>query len=206
MLDTELLMHLAEIAGIFVGFGALIAIRSESTRDDEVSTIRQLVVLGIVVVIVAIFPVILAGFGVTGHGLWATSAGVFLVLFWGSGILNLWDVERTKYLRSITLRERMRFELPLVPLWLFMMVALVLILMGQIPELEPALYLAAVAASVVLTAATLLILVYLQRRPDPDATEDVEFDLGVDTAQHDDGQPAGSVGEPRLPDTDALIG
>ncbi len=168
MSETELLMHLAEIAGIFVGFGALIAIRSDAPRDEEVTVIRQIVILGIAVVAAAVFPVMLAGFGIGGHALWGASAGVFLVLFWGSNILNRWDVERTRYLAEITSTARMRFEIPLVPLWGFMNIALVLILTGRFPVRESALYVASVAAALFLTAATLLILVYLQRRSGPD--------------------------------------
>lgn len=47
METTELLMHLAEIAGVFVGFGALISIRSEATRDEEVMMIRMIVLFAI---------------------------------------------------------------------------------------------------------------------------------------------------------------
>ncbi|HEY5652460.1 MAG TPA: hypothetical protein VIW46_13520 [Acidimicrobiia bacterium] len=49
METTELLMHLAEIAGVFVGFGALISIRSEATRDEEVMMIRMIVLFAILV-------------------------------------------------------------------------------------------------------------------------------------------------------------
>ena len=49
MPNAELLIHLAEIAGVFVGFGALISIRSDTTTDEyEVTMIRMIVWTGIV--------------------------------------------------------------------------------------------------------------------------------------------------------------
>ncbi|HEX6302463.1 MAG TPA: hypothetical protein VF148_18590 [Acidimicrobiia bacterium] len=71
--DTELFVHLAEIAGVFVGFGALISIRSERTREDyEVVMIRFIVWFGILVVVTALAPVIISQFGVAGHSLWVS--------------------------------------------------------------------------------------------------------------------------------------
>jgi hypothetical protein len=176
--NAELLMHLAEIAGVFVGFGALISVRNEAIRDEEVMMIRLIVISGILVIVAGLLPVVLNGFGVADHGLWATSAGVFLILWWGSSILNRWDVERTRVLAAITSRARMRMEAPSVPLWLCMNAALVLILTGRLAEWEPALYLAAVALNLLLTAGELLYLVYLQRssRPVGDAAARTEAD------------------------------
>ncbi len=181
MQNTELLMHLAEIAGVFVGFGALISIRSEAIRDEEVMMIRAIVLYGIMVVITAIFPVVISGFGVAGDGLWTMSAWVFLALWWASSILNRWDFERSRVLAAITGRTRMRMEAPAVPIWLSMNGALVLILTGRLPESEPALYLAAVALNLLLTAQMLIYLVYLQRssRPVGNAAPRTEADPPV---------------------------
>lgn len=177
MQNTELLMHLAEIAGVFVGFGALISIRGEATRDEEVMMIRMIVLFGILVVVAAFAPVLISGFGVTGHGLWVTSAVVFLVLWWGSSILNRWDVERTRVLATVTRQARVRTEIPAVPLWLSMNVALILILTGLFPDQEPALYMTAVTVNLFLTAEMLLLLVYLQRRPKQAALGEAPADI-----------------------------
>ena len=140
METTELLMHLAEIAGVFVGFGALISIRSEATRDEEVTMIRQIVLVAILVVVAALLPVMISSFGVAGHGLWVTSAGVFLVLWWASSLLNIWDFERTRVLAAVPRLARVKMEIPAAPFWLSMNVALILILTGRFPDQDPALY------------------------------------------------------------------
>lgn len=164
MENAETLTHLAEIAGVFVGFGALIGIRTTEARDEEVMLIRQIVLFGIMVVVTGLTPVVMNGYGLAGHALWVTSAVVFLGLWWGSGLLNRWDFERTRVLGAVTRRARMRMEIPAVPVWLSMNVALILILTGWLPEQEPALYLTAVTLNLLLTASLLLYLVYLGRR------------------------------------------
>ena len=186
MVDNETLMHVAEIAGVFVGFGALIGVRSEATRDVEVMMIRQIVLSGIVVVVTALFPVMLGAFGVTGRCRWATSAGVFLVLWWGSGILNQWDLERTRVLAAITRRARLRMEIPSVPIWAFMNITLVMILTGRFVGQEPALYLAAIASNLFLTAGMLLYLVYLQRFPSPESPGGAATETEADSPAPDE--------------------
>ncbi len=47
MQDIELFLSLAEIAGVFVGFGALIAVRSGGTSDAvDITSIRWAVTSG----------------------------------------------------------------------------------------------------------------------------------------------------------------
>jgi small-conductance mechanosensitive channel len=180
MEQAELFTNLAAIAGIFVGFGALISIRSERARDEEVMMIRMIVLFGIQVVIAALVPVMLSGYGVTGHGLWVTSSWVFLVLWWGSSILNRWDTERIRVLAAVDRRQRMWKELPAVPLWLSMNGALILILTGMFPDQEPALYATAVMMNLFLNAGMLVYLVYLQPRSGSDRRETASPESHVD--------------------------
>lgn len=169
MQDAELFVSLAEIAGIFVGFGALISIRTDSTSDEyEVTMIRMIVWGGIMVIVAALAPVIISHYGVTGHALWVACSLTFLVLFWGgSTVMERLNPERTRYLGSISRKERIRIEMPGVFLWLPMSIALILILVGPFPHQEPALYLTAVALALFMDALLLLYLVYRQGHPQP---------------------------------------
>ena len=82
MQDVELFVHLAEIAGVFVGFGALIAIRSGGASGmEEVARMRVLVSMGVMSVIIALAPITLSRYGVTGHQLWAP-CGVLVLVSW----------------------------------------------------------------------------------------------------------------------------
>ena len=84
MQDTELFIALAEIAGIFVGFGALIAIRSAGDVDvSEVTAIGWVVWIGIFAMIAALAPVTLGRFGIDGHELWFACSVLALALWWG---------------------------------------------------------------------------------------------------------------------------
>jgi hypothetical protein len=58
MQDVDLFLSLAEIAGVFAGFGALISVRSGGASDaHEVVHIRAVVWIGIWVVVAALAPV-----------------------------------------------------------------------------------------------------------------------------------------------------
>ena len=82
MQDTELFLSLAEIAGVFVGFGALIAVRSGGpTEAHEVTYIRWVMSIAIWVVIAALVPVIISRYALTGHELWLVCSLLALVLF-----------------------------------------------------------------------------------------------------------------------------
>lgn len=166
MPNAELLVHLAEIAGVFVGFGALISIRSGSTTDEyEVTMIRLIVWTGIVVVVTALFPVILVGYGIDGHGLWLLSSLVFLVLWWvGGTVMERLNPERSRYLATLPRRTRVRIEIPALLLWVPMNIALVLVLFGSFPDHEPVLYATAVALNLIMDALLLLYLVFRQGR------------------------------------------
>jgi len=57
MQNPELFIHLAEIAGVFVGFGALIAVRSGGASGRvEVGLTRGMVALGVVVIVAGFAP------------------------------------------------------------------------------------------------------------------------------------------------------
>ena len=164
MQDADLLLSLAGIAGVFVGFGALISVRSgDRSEAHEVTWIRWVVSLGVWVVIAAITPVIVSRYGVSGHELWLVCSLLGLVLF-----LGLWIVtERTTEARELgaaysraqtvgTVAFNLAFGVPVIA-------ALVLIVLGLFPDQEPALYLTAVGLGLFQGAFSLLMLVFSQR-------------------------------------------
>jgi hypothetical protein len=165
MQDTELLLSLAEIAGVFVGFAALIGVRSGgATGAHEVVFIRWTVTAGVWVVIAALAPVIISRYGVTGHELWLVCSLPALALYLGLWIAN----ERTTEARE--LGEIYSLAQNLVTMGLFLaftflaIAALALVVLGLFPDQEPALYLTAVGLVLSLGALTLLLLVVSRRR------------------------------------------
>jgi hypothetical protein len=171
MLDTELLLSLAEIAGVFVGFGALIAVRTGATMDpSEVNSIRWPVTIGIWVVIVALAPAIIGSYGVAGHQLWLVSSLLALVLLvamivvFGRAPENRADVVETLATAPrvpLVVVVATTFWLPVV----LLVLALALVVLGPLPDKEQALYVTAVGLGLYMGAMGLLAAVFSQRRP-----------------------------------------
>jgi hypothetical protein len=166
MQDTELFLSLAEIAGVFVGFGALIAVRSSGAGSPhEVAYLRSVVWIALWVVVAALAPVIVSRYDMADHDLWLVCSLVALVLWVG---LLLGDARTPESRESVAATPRaMIFAGTIASLLLAvpMIGALALVVLGLAPDQEPALYLTAVALGLVMGAFTLLWLVFSQRRP-----------------------------------------
>lgn len=166
MHDTELFLSLAEIAGVFVGFGALIAVRSGSAAEAEaISTIRWVMSSGVWVVIAALAPVIANQYGLSGHELWLGCGLLALVLLVASMLAmgrtpeNRADVASTLAvvpMAQIAVVMGLTFWLPTVALVL----ALAVVFLGLAPAQDQALYLTAVAFGLVQAALQLLVMVF----------------------------------------------
>ena len=180
MQDTELFMGLAGIAGVFVGFGALIAVRAGGANDaHEVTYIRAVVTVAIWVVIAALAPIIINSYGLTGHELWLVSSLLMLVLYvamiavYGRTPENRAEIDYVRTTANLTtsfLQVVAMFWLPTAGLVL----ALVLVVLGLFTSQEQALYLTGVGLGLFMSAMALLFVVFSQRRlqtaPDPAAT------------------------------------
>jgi len=161
MQDTELFLSLAEIAGVFIGFGALIAVRSGSTSDVfEVTGIVMVVWGAIQVVIAALIPVVLSRLGVTGHPLWVVCSLVALAIWWpGDEVVARLSPERKAYMAARPLKARWRQEVVFAPIWVLMNIALIIVVLGLLPVQEAAIYLAAVVLLLLMDALMLLMVV-----------------------------------------------
>ena len=86
--EVELFVAIAEIAGVFVGFGALISVtRRNEIEVSQLGRLRAVVTMGLVVIVAALIPVGFSRYGVTGHALWFTCSLIFLILIWTVSIL-----------------------------------------------------------------------------------------------------------------------
>jgi hypothetical protein len=170
MQDTELFLSLAEIAGVFVGFGALIAMRSGGAREpQEVAPMRLVVGFGMLTVIAALAPVTLGRYDLGDHEVLALSGVLVAIVF---GVLWYIHVRAPEYKEAvpIVMATRPTIQTALEnAAWLLMVggsaLALVVIVLGVAPELEVALYFTVVVLLLVQAAWALLWLVFMQRRP-----------------------------------------
>jgi len=168
MQDTELFMELAAIAGVFVGFGALIAVRSGGATDAyEVAYVRGVVFMGLLAVVAALAPVTLGRYALDEHQVLALS-GVVLVVGLGGGIIAMtrtpewasseWDVFWPRWVRVAVMAVT-------VPWFLAMLIIPVVIALGVAPGLEAALYFTDLVLILLSTAWLLLQMVFRVRRP-----------------------------------------
>jgi hypothetical protein len=166
MQDPDLFMELAGIAGVFVGFGALIAVRSGGASNAfEVAWMRGVVSLGLVALLGAIAPVVTSRYGLTEHEIWALSSILFLVGTVGAFAINNLSPEARMpeadpVSRSIKV---VRFAV-WVPSVAVLLLAPVAIALDLTPVREEALYFTLVALALFWSAVSLLMLVFTGRR------------------------------------------
>ena len=174
MQDADLFLSLAGIAGVFVGFGALISVRSGGPSEPrEVAPMRAVVSMGMLAVIAGLAPVALDRYDLSEHQVWALSSALALV-----GLVVMFAAMvrtpeyRTGWRAEIehdwTARSRWLVVAEGVAYVVFM-IALVLtpiiIMLGVAPDLEAALYFTYVVLILLGAAWTLPGLVFSQRRP-----------------------------------------
>jgi hypothetical protein len=165
MQDTELFLSLAEIAGVFVGFAALISVRSGGARDaHEVTYIRSVMSFAIWVVIAALTPVLVSRYDITGHALWMPCSLLALVLWLGLWALGERTTEAREAFAAYSLAQGVGLTAPFLLLIVPLLGALILVALGPFPDQEPALYLTAVVLGLFVGAVALLMLVFLRRR------------------------------------------
>ncbi|MFW9843452.1 MAG: hypothetical protein ACFFEV_02630 [Candidatus Thorarchaeota archaeon] len=139
--DLELLLIIAEITGVFVGFGALMGLSRPKDADKwQVIQIRGVVSIGLTVFVVALLPVLLSRYGVEGHVLWFICSVIYLVVNWGSIIKGFKESESRTLAKTQAKTQPIRTIFFWLLLEVLMQGPLYLILLGTFPELEPALF------------------------------------------------------------------
>jgi hypothetical protein len=172
---TEFLVPLAEIAGVFVGFGALIAVRSGGPTDPrEVAYMRGVVSFGMLTIVAAFAPGVFGRFDLTEHAVWSLSSAVTLVGWSFVVVASLRTPEYRQTWAGELAEQRAGARSRWVALadragsFLFMAllaVTPIIVIVGVVPELEAALYYAYVALLLLGAGGTLRGLVFAQRRP-----------------------------------------
>ena len=139
--DVEFFIAIAEIAGVFVGFGALISLTRKNAIDfPQLGRLRGVVSVGLVVIAAALIPVGISRYGITGHDFWLVCSIIFLFLVWAQILLSL---RKSEYRELLTKQTRVS---PLMSMFFWMLleapihVSLVLAIIGIYPDLEPAFY------------------------------------------------------------------
>jgi hypothetical protein len=170
--DVGLFVGFAEIAGVFVGFGALISVTGRSDVEPaQLGALRAVVTAGLSVVVAALIPVALSAYGLEGRALWFISSGAFLALSWAVIGLSLRSPANKRLMRSLARTQPMSSLFFWAALELPIQVPLVLAVLGLFERLDPAFYVTALAFNLFEAAFVLAQVVYSQaadRAPAPD--------------------------------------
>jgi hypothetical protein len=159
-MDRQLLAAFAEIAGVFVGFGALIAVtRRGEVAPHELGQLRAVVTVGLIALVAALVPVGLDAYGVEGHALWFGSSLIFLAIIWVVIVVSLRQPEQRQLIRSQARLGPVTAALYWT-LEVLTQAPLVLTVLGLFRDVEPAFYMTAVILHLAQAAFVLAQLVY----------------------------------------------
>lgn len=157
--DIDLFLSIAEIAGVFVGFGALISFSRDQTAQVRVP-LRGVVTVGLVVLVAALLPVALAGYGLTERTLWAWSSAGFLLIIWVAIVRLFLDPDHRAWVK----RDAIAHPVLTVFFWIFLevpiQVPLVLAILGVAPALAAGFYVTGLVLNLVEAAFVLARLVF----------------------------------------------
>ena len=143
------LFAIAEIAGVFIGFAALVTVVARGSRDgsqhEDTFKLANVVIINVMIITAALLPVVLNSYGITPSGVWRSSSG----FLWVVNLLQMGFLSRTTQGYAAALFSRRRFLLLAVAsLSPFFHVPLLLCIFGAVPELAPAFFLTAIVAAV----------------------------------------------------------
>lgn len=161
--DLGLFVAIAEIAGVFVGFAALISVTGrDEVAPGQLAQVRAVVTIGLVVIVAALVPVGLERYGLSSEALWRTSSAAFLALVWAVIGLSLRRPEN----RALTLSQARRSPGLSAVFWGVLEVAiqlpLLLAVLGLAPDLARAFYTTALVVHLFQAAFVLGQFVYMR--------------------------------------------
>jgi hypothetical protein len=168
MQDADLFLSIAEIAGVFVGFGALIALRTGATEPYEVAPVRMVVSTGVLTMVAGLAPVTLGRYGLADHHVWLLCSALVLVGYFALGTIAARTPEyRTVFatVRRTSVRVAALEGGATLLVVGAMAVALIAVVLGVSPELDSTLYFTAAVLILLQAAWTLLEVVFAHMRP-----------------------------------------
>ena len=157
--DVNTLLAIAEIAGVFVGFAALLTVvgrRAESNdRSGEGLLLATVVLVSVVVIVAAMVPVVLNRYGLAQLSVWRVSSGVYFVVNWAQ---ILYVGRRTLGYRAAHSQQPV-LSLAVWSLEPLLQISLILCIFGAWASLAPAFYLTALAVALIQVSLMLALLV-----------------------------------------------
>ena len=159
--QVDLFLSIAEIAGIFVAFGALISFSGDRGPAARVA-LRYVVAIGLLVLLAALVPVALSHFGLAGRSLWGWCSGAFLLFIW----IAIVGVHRDREHRQWAIADAKANPALAILFWVVLevpiQVPLALAVLGVASTFAPAFYITALVLNLFQAAFVLARLVFAQ--------------------------------------------
>jgi hypothetical protein len=186
--DPGLFVAIAEIAGVFVGFAALISVTGrDEVAAAQLAQVRAVVTIGLVVIVAALVPVGLERYGLGSATLWRVSSAVFLVLVWVVVALSLRRRENRSLVRAQARSSPALAGVFWGVLEVAIQVPLLLAVVGVLPDLAQAFYTTALVVHLFEAAFVLGQFVYARISPPTPAGPNPEDAGGTERRGHAEG-------------------
>ena len=154
MIDYVTLSYtVAQIAGVFVGFGALIAFTTpKEVTTSEKQALTACVMGGLLVIVAALLPILLFAYNLSPGTVWPASAALILVLNW----MTIWP-QRAPFINA--LKRRNPGEILLIfGVEAGVQIPLILILLPVLSAQSSALYATMIIVSIFQAASLMMLL------------------------------------------------
>ena len=146
--DIDNLFAIAEIAGVFIGFAALVSVVATrsvgESRREESFKLANVVIINVMIIAAALFPVVLNRYGFSASAVWRSASGFLWIL----NLLQMVFLSRTTQGYAAALSRRPALSLAVLSLSPFFHIPLLLCIFGVFQDLAPAFFLTAIVAAI----------------------------------------------------------
>ena len=146
--DVDALLGIAEIAGVFVGFAALVTVVARGGggqfRDERLFTLANIVILSVMIIAAALLPVVLSQYGLPKPTVWRISSGFLYAV----NLLQILTLNRWTVGFATAVSRKPVLSLTLLSLSPFFHVPLLLCIFGVLQHLALAFFLTAIVATI----------------------------------------------------------
>ncbi len=157
-LDLNVYLALAEIAGVFVGFGALIGVAGMGS-GRQLNDLPALVTIGLLVIFAALLPVGLSYYSINADWFWRVCAIALLITVWCSAIVMASN-RRLRARTTTTVKKSPLFAVALTSFELCIQGPLILCAFAVWVDLAEAFYMTAILVNLLQASMFMVKLVF----------------------------------------------
>jgi hypothetical protein len=146
--DINSLLAIAEIAGVFIGFAALVTVvargRGDASRLEDTFSLANVVIINVMIITAALVPVVVSRYGLAPSGVWRIASGFLFAV----NLLQIAFLSRTTQGFSASFSQRRVMAVAVMSLSPLFYIPLLLAIFGIKPNLAPAFFFTAIVAAI----------------------------------------------------------